>query len=187
MLGFQHRMGQAPGDDEQFGWSEYLLYNKTRGFCFLVDAEDGWSLVAPTTGAPSMAPERPERQLPRQALPAAVRLQRRDQLRGGRVLLAGRARAEELAPRLRRCGAALLSLERAAGEQTWSTGSKIDSAAVASAFKLDANQQLFKRADAQPLSGARRLGCGTIILIVLLIIVLLLILSTCSSGTGGGR
>jgi hypothetical protein len=48
-------MGVAPGDDEHFGWSEYLLYNQKRGFCFLVDSEEGWSLVRPTTGAPSMA------------------------------------------------------------------------------------------------------------------------------------
>ena len=55
VVGFQHRMGVAPGDDEHFGWSEYLLYNKKRGFSFLVDAEDGWSMVKPTTGAPTMA------------------------------------------------------------------------------------------------------------------------------------
>jgi hypothetical protein len=55
VVGFQHRMGVAPGDDEHFGWSEYLLYNQKRGFCFLVDSEEGWSLVRPTTGAPSMA------------------------------------------------------------------------------------------------------------------------------------
>jgi ribosomal protein S27E len=55
VVGFQHRMGTEPGDDEMFGWDEYLLYNKKRGFSFLVDAEDGWSLVKPTTGAPVMA------------------------------------------------------------------------------------------------------------------------------------
>ena len=52
VVGFQHRLGQSPDDDESFGWTEYLLYNAKRGFAFLVDAEDGWSLVRPTTGAP---------------------------------------------------------------------------------------------------------------------------------------
>jgi hypothetical protein len=52
VVGFQHRMGVAPGDDEHFGWSEYLLYNKKRGFSFLVDAEDGWSWTIPITGVP---------------------------------------------------------------------------------------------------------------------------------------
>ena len=35
VVGFQHRMGTEPGDDEHFGWSEYLLYNKKRGFSFV--------------------------------------------------------------------------------------------------------------------------------------------------------
>jgi len=44
----------APGDDEaeQVFWREYLLYHRTDGFAFLVDAEDGWSWSAPITGAP---------------------------------------------------------------------------------------------------------------------------------------
>jgi hypothetical protein len=29
VVGFQHRMGVEPGDDEHFGWSEYLLYNRS--------------------------------------------------------------------------------------------------------------------------------------------------------------
>ena len=49
--------GPEPGDDEHFGWSEYLLYNRKRGFIFLVDAEDGWSVVKPTTGAPDAVAE----------------------------------------------------------------------------------------------------------------------------------
>jgi hypothetical protein len=55
VVGFQHRMGVEPGDDEHFGWSEYLLYNQKRGFAFLVDSEEGWSMVRPTTGAPQLA------------------------------------------------------------------------------------------------------------------------------------
>lgn len=33
-------------------WSEYLLYHRSAGFAFLVDAEDGWSWVRPLTGVP---------------------------------------------------------------------------------------------------------------------------------------
>lgn len=46
-----------PGDDgaEPSSWREYLLYNRTAGFAFLVDAEDGWSWVVPLTGAPAAA------------------------------------------------------------------------------------------------------------------------------------
>ena len=39
-------------DDEQTFWREYLLYHRSEGFAFLVDAEDGWSWSAPITGAP---------------------------------------------------------------------------------------------------------------------------------------
>lgn len=42
-------------DDERVFWREYLLYNRTAGFVFLVDAQDGWSWVAPITGAPQAA------------------------------------------------------------------------------------------------------------------------------------
>ena len=38
--------------DEQTFWREYLLYHRSVGFAFLVDAEDGWSWSAPITGAP---------------------------------------------------------------------------------------------------------------------------------------
>ncbi len=55
VVGFQHRMGTDPSDpDEQFGWEEYLLYNLKRGFIFLVDSTEGWSVVKPTTGAPEL-------------------------------------------------------------------------------------------------------------------------------------
>ncbi|RYF39918.1 MAG: DUF4178 domain-containing protein, partial [Comamonadaceae bacterium] len=64
---------------------------------------------------------------------------------------------------------------------------KVDSATVASAFKLEGKKDLFKRSDASPVSAASSLGCGTIILIVVVIIILLIILSTCSSSSSGSR
>ena len=39
-------------DEEQSFWREYLLYHRTAGFAFLIDAEDGWSWSAPITGVP---------------------------------------------------------------------------------------------------------------------------------------
>jgi len=42
-------------EDEQVFWREYLLYNRTEGFAFLVDADDGWSWTAPITGVPERA------------------------------------------------------------------------------------------------------------------------------------
>ncbi len=43
----------ASSEDEQSFWREYLLYHRTEGFAFIVDAQDGWSWTAPLTGVPS--------------------------------------------------------------------------------------------------------------------------------------
>jgi hypothetical protein len=43
----------ASDEDERSFWREYLLYHRTEGFAFLVDAQDGWSWTAPITGVPS--------------------------------------------------------------------------------------------------------------------------------------
>ena len=185
VVGFQHRTGVAPGDDEHFGWSEYLLYNKKRGFSFLVDAEDGWSLVKPTTGAPTMA----ESGARATYLGKVYQQQYAYDAETGYV--AGEfywqvERGQKTFNRDFANGGALLSMERSANELTWSSGNRIDSAAVAAAFKLDRKKDMFQRSDVLPVSAASSLGCGTIVLIVVVIIVLLIILSTCSGGGGSG-
>jgi DNA-directed RNA polymerase subunit RPC12/RpoP len=56
VVGYQERVevpGDPQGESEQTFWREYLLYNRQRGFAFLVDAEDGWSVVRPVTGVPA--------------------------------------------------------------------------------------------------------------------------------------
>jgi hypothetical protein len=185
VVGFQHRMGTEPGDDEMFGWDEYLLYNKKRGFSFLVDAEDGWSMVKPTTGAPVMAESGST------ATYLGKRYQQQYAYNAETTYVAGEfywqvERGQKTFNRDFASGGALLSMERSANELTWSSGSKLDSGVVAAAFKLDAKKDMFKRGDALPVSAASGLGCGTIILIVVVIIILLIILSTCSSTSGAG-
>ncbi|MGJ7492727.1 DUF4178 domain-containing protein [Variovorax sp. ZT4R33] len=185
VVGFQHRMGNEPGDDEHFGWNEYLLYNRQRGFSFLVDAEDGWSMVAPTTGAPSMA------ESGKTAKYLGKGYQQQYAYNAETTYVAGEfywqvERGQKTFNRDFANGNALLSMERSANELTWSSGSKMDSATVAAAFKLDAKKDMFKRADAAPLSAASGMGCGTIILIVVVILILLIILSTCSGRSSGG-
>jgi hypothetical protein len=44
--------GGSDDDDSQEFWREYLLYHRTEGFAFIVDAQDGWSWTAPITGVP---------------------------------------------------------------------------------------------------------------------------------------
>lgn len=185
VVGFQHRMGVAPGDDEHFGWSEYLLFNKKRGFSFLVDAEDGWSMVRPTTGAPTMA------ESGSRATYLGKIYQQQYAYNAETSYVAGEfywqvQRGQKTFNRDFAAGTSLLSMERSANELTWSSGSKIDSATVAAAFNLGGRQDMFKRNDASPVSAASSMGCGTIILIIVVIIILLIILSTCSSSSGSG-
>ena len=56
VVGYVERceVDQAP-DDEQTFWREYLLYHRSEGFAFIVDAQDGWSWTAPITGVPEGA------------------------------------------------------------------------------------------------------------------------------------
>ncbi|MDO8775474.1 MAG: DUF4178 domain-containing protein [Burkholderiaceae bacterium] len=179
VVGFQHRMGQEPGDDEQFGWEEYLLYNAKRGFSFLVDATDGWSLVKPLTGAPVLASNG------RSATWQGTTYQHQSSYNAETTYVAGEfywqvQRGQKTANRDFTAGSKLLSMEQSPGEVTWSGGSKIDSAAVAKAFKLENQKELLQRGDASPLSASSGIGIRTIIIMVLLLVLLLLILNRCS-------
>ena len=181
VVGFQHRMGyEADDPDEHFGWDEYLLYNQKRGFTFLVDSEDGWSLVKPVTGAPSFKAGGDSATY----LKTTYRLQ--SSYRAETSYVAGEfywqvQRGQKTFNRDFASGSALLSQEEAPNEITWSSGSKLDGDLVAKAFKLEGKKDLFKRSDAKPLSSSAGMGCGTIIIIVLLILVLLFVISRCSS------
>jgi len=55
VVGYAERCEVDTGEDDQAFWREYLLYHRTEGFAFLVDAEDGWSWTAPITGVPERA------------------------------------------------------------------------------------------------------------------------------------
>ncbi|RZI88728.1 MAG: DUF4178 domain-containing protein, partial [Variovorax sp.] len=161
VVGFQHRMGVEPGDDEHFGWDEYLLYNKKRGFSFLVDATDGWSMVKPATGAPKVS------EGAQTASYLGKTFRQQYAYNAETTYVAGEfywkvERGQKSFNRDYASGDTLLSMERSTNEQTWSTGSKVDSATVASAFKLEGKKDLFKRSDASPVSAASSLGCGTI-------------------------
>ena len=187
VVGFQHRMGQESDDDEQFGWGEYLLFHQKRGFCFLVDAEDGWSLVRPTTGAPKLASGG------QSASYLGGNYQLKYSYHAETTYVLGEfywpvVRGQKTFNRDFAGAKGLLSMEETPQEITWSYGGKLRSDAVAAAFKLDANKDLFKRQDAAPLSSSSGMGCGTLILIAIVIIIVLVLLGNCSgrsSGSGG--
>ena len=186
VVGFQHRLGREPGDDEAFGWSEYLLYNAKRGFVFLVDAQDGWSLVKPVTGAPNHNPGSQSASY----LGSDYRLlttytAETDYVAGEfywRVMRGQTSQNQDFAK-----GPTVLSREQTGragagtGEEvTWSSGSKLNGDTVAKAFKQGGNNALFQRTDVTPLSSARGVGCSTVIIVVVVIVVLLALLSRCS-------
>jgi hypothetical protein len=181
VVGFQHRVGTDPSEpDEEFGWDEYLLYNSNRGFTFLVDSTEGWSVVKPATGAPQMS------EGGKSATYLNARYQLKESYSAQTTYVAGEfywqvTRGQKTSNRDFVSGANLLSLEQTANEVTWSVGSKIASDVVAKAFKLEDKSALLKRSDAGPSSAAKGMGCGTIIILVVIVLVLLLIMSRCSS------
>lgn len=181
VVGFQHRMGTEPDDpDEHFGWDEYLLYNAKRGFCFLVDSTEGWSLVKPVTGAPTLSPGGKE------ASYLGSRYQLKYSYRAETSYVEGEfywqvQRGQKTFNRDFAKGNSLLSMEESPKEITWSLGSQIDSDSVAKAFGLQDRKDLLKRSDAKPVASSRGIGCVTLVVIVLVLVILLALLGRCSS------
>ena len=188
VVGFQHRMGQEPGDDEQFGWDEYLLYNRKRGFSFLVDSTDGWSMVKPATGAPTMAGS-----TARTATYLGTTYALQYSYNAETTYVAGEfywpvSRGQKTFNRDFASAKGQLSLEQTPNEVTWSVGSKIGSYTVAKAFGLQDKAALLQRDDVKPFSAAPQISIRTIIIVVVLIVLLLSIMGSCSgsSGSSGG-
>ena len=185
VVGFQHRMGVEPGDDEQFGWSEYLLYNQKRGFAFLVDSQDGWSMVRPTTGAPQMAASG------RSATYLGTTYQLKSSYNAETTYVLGEfywqvSRGQKTSNRDFESSKGLLSMEQSSNEITWSAGDKMSSDTIVQAFKLQDKKDVLQRNDPGPFVAAKGLGCATILLIGFVILILLVLLSKCSGSSGSG-
>jgi hypothetical protein len=181
VVGFQNRLGTEPNDDESFGWNEYLLFNQKRGFCFLVDSQEGWSLVKPTTGAPIMGDSKGQ-----SASYLGTRYQLKDSYRAQATYVAGEfywrvQRGQITQNRDFVNGANLLSLEQTPTEAVWSSGSMISSELVAKAFKLEGQQAMFTRSDVAPFSADNSQRLRNVIIMVVLLLGLVAVLSRCSS------
>lgn len=177
VVGYQHRSGTEAGEDEVFGWQEYLLYNRQQGFQFLVDAEDGWSLVQPATGAPQVASGGAT------ATYLGQRYTRQYSYRAETQYVAGEfywkvERGQVTENTDYAAGRHLLSLEKSTDEWTWSVGERLDSAVVAKAFKRDNRKDLFQRSDAAPLSQGLP-ALAKVIAILLLIFLVVVLLRAC--------
>ncbi len=180
VVGFQHRMGSEPNDpDELFGWDEYLLYNAQRGFIFLVDSTEGWSVVQPCTGAPEMSDGQ------QSASYRGSSYQLKESYNAETTYVAGEfywqvSRGQKTWNRDFVSGKSLLTMEQSSNEVTWSAGSRIDSDLVARAFKLEGRKELLQRSDVGPFSAAKSVGIGTVIVLLVVLLLVLVLLSRCS-------
>jgi hypothetical protein len=185
VVGFQHSEGHEPGDDETFGWDEYLLYNRQRGFIFLVDSEDGWSVVKPTTGAPQLSGGE------QSASYLGTKYALQYSYEAVTTYVAGEfywpvERGQKTFNRDFARGDSLLSMERSPREVTWSSGGRISSDTVAKAFHIDDRGGL-QRGDAGPTSGGKSgIGCGTIVAMIILILILLMLVKACAGDESRG-
>ena len=195
VVGFQHRMGNDPSQghaaasdddegeveiaEEHFGWSEYLLYNQKRGFIFVVDAEDGWSVVKPVTGAPKLNPGG------KSATYLGTQYQLKYSYNAQTSYATGEfywkvARGQKTYNMDFAKGVSLLSMEKGADEITWSSGTTVSAESIAKAFKLEDRMEMLKRGDALPAGGPGGLSLGTIAAYAL-IGLFIAVLSFCSS------
>lgn len=150
----------GPGDDgESWFWREYLLYHRSEGFAFLVDAEDGWSWVRTISGAP-------QRVDGSRVKWRGVEYRAKESYVGeiGYVLgefywkLERGARTENTDYAASGANAKKrLNREQTQGlgtqEVTWSAGETLDAAAVLSAFGLSPERSAAFERDAKPVAG----------------------------------
>lgn len=135
VLGFQRRAGTSVEDEEVFEWSEYLLYNATQGFAFLMHADDGWSLVRPVTDWPELTEQGQAARYKGERYPLQwTYAARTNEVRGEfywQVHVGQTTHNHDYAN-----GASVLSLESSGHELVWSAGRKISVRQVAEAFGL---------------------------------------------------
>ncbi|MGE0332207.1 MAG: DUF4178 domain-containing protein [Ramlibacter sp.] len=190
VVGFQHRLGHDPQEEdaEHFGWDEYLLYHPKRGFSFLVDSEEGWSMVKPTTGAPQLSRNGQSASY----LGSSYRLEY--SYEAETTYVAGEfywqvARGQKTFNRDFAKGKALLSMEQTPAEITWSSGSRMEADAIIEAFGLQDKAGLLRRTDAAPVSASSGVGCMTVIVMFVILLIFLIMLRSCmgpGTGSGGG-
>lgn len=171
----------ADAEDEQTFWREYLLYHRSEGFAFLVDAEDGWSWTAPVTGVPEPAGDGVRYQ--------GVHYRKLYDYTGKTTYVLG-----EFYWKLERdaltfntdyqgtggFGARRLNRERTgsaeAQEIVWSAGETLAADAVLKAFRLAPDQRAALQRDALPVSGNAASLLAKVFFWVFAIAVLLMLL-----------
>jgi hypothetical protein len=179
VVGYQERCDlPAPGsDDEQTFWREYLLYHRTAGFAFLVDAEDGWSWVRPLTGVPTVRGE--------QAMLEGRVFRQRWRYDAKVTWVQGefywRVQRDERATVTDYDGpaGAVLSREETGREVVWSLGRTLEAGAVQTAFGLSGPAA--RRCGATPRRWPARARAQPGVVILIVVVVVMLLMSRCGS------
>lgn len=181
VVGFVERWEDAEdAEDEPTPWHEYLLYQRDRGFAFLVQSEDGWSWAVPITGAPELRG--------RSALwnGTTFRELYRYSARTHHVLgeFYWRVERDQRTAHID-YGAtdARLNREQSGDEVTWSFGRPLPAEQVRSAFGLKDAQAAALTRDERPLaSGGGSSGSWrtSFWLLVLLLVLLVVLIKACS-------
>ncbi|MGZ5129966.1 MAG: DUF4178 domain-containing protein [Caldimonas sp.] len=190
VVGYVERCEEAEGEDEQSFWREYLLYHRTAGFAFIVDAEDGWSWSVPITGAPQAFGESVKYQdvLYRKLYDYAGRVTyvlgefywrlTRDQRTDNSDYIGTGAASAKRLNRERTSG-------EGAEEVVWSAGETLTADALLAAFRLPADKRAALQRDALPTAFHASSKLAKIIFWCF-IVFLVLLLFRCGDGGGPG-
>lgn len=178
VVGFLERCSSPDDEGEQYFWREYLLFNKDKGFSFLVDASDGWSLVRVLTGAPELVMNSARWQGQTFALKEKYTAVTTHVLGEfyWRVAKNEKGGVTDFESR----EGQMLSREQSGNEITWSLGRRLDANEIAAAFGLDPTQKARIASDAKPTGNLGDTFKGILVFAVIALLLVGLI-RACSS------
>ena len=182
VVGYQERCDiPDSSEDETTFWREYLLFNRTQGFAFLVDSNEGWSWAKPLTGAPSGRGDAVKWQgatfTKRWAYGARVTWVQGEFY--WRVKQGERAHVTDYEG-TGRADDRRLSREQSGDEVTWSAGKTLTAEQVAAAFDIAPEARAALQRDAMPADfGSHRMAL--VLMAAFLILVLIVLATRCSS------
>ena len=180
VVGYQERCDlPEDADDEQSFWREYLLYNRLAGFAFLVDTQEGWSLVRTLTGAPAAGRDAEVTWQGRPYTQRWIYSAKTTRVLGEFYWPVRLEDRVKIADYITRDGQYLLSREQQGPEITWSGGRPVPADVVQKAFSLAAPAAQFTR-DASAFKNSSGTLLRNIIIGLFLIVLLFSLLRACS-------
>jgi Domain of unknown function (DUF4178) len=185
VVGYQERCDVPDSSDEETSfWREYLLFNRTQGFAFLVDSNEGWSWVKPITGAPTVRGDVAILNDGTQDLGHKKTYSYGAKVTWVQGEFYWRVKAGEraLVTDYEGQGGASgrrLSREQVGNEVTWSAGKTMAAAEVAAAFGIAPAGHAALQRDVAPFSSGS--GVRTAMILLIVVVVVIVLLSQCSS------